>query len=95
MGKSRPTRCTVCRHRERSQVDLALARGVSVLALSKRFSLSNDAMYRHAKAHLPAQLRAKLIAGPAVDIDLDRLRETDQSLLANLAACRTQHSSNR
>jgi hypothetical protein len=68
---------------------LGLARGVSVTALARRYDLSTDAIYRHRKAHLPAQLRAKLIAGPDTEIDLDRLRETEsQSLLANLVAIR-------
>jgi len=44
---------------------------------------------RHRKAHLPAQLRAKLIAGPDIALDLERLRENEsQSLLANLVALR-------
>jgi hypothetical protein len=81
--------CTVCKHRERAGLDLALARGVAVRALAKRYGLGSDAIYRHAKNHLPAQLRAQLIAGPDLDIDLDKLRETEgQSLLANLVALR-------
>ena len=85
----RGQRCRCCIHRERAAIDLALARGVSAYALSKRYNVSTDSLYRHAKAHLPAQLRAKLIAGPDLDIDLDKLRETEsQSLLANLVALR-------
>src|ERR1019366_7401396 len=77
--------CTVCQHRERAGVDLALARGVSVRALASRYRLHRDALYRHQKNHLPPQLRASLIAGPDLSIDLDKLRETEsQSLLANL-----------
>jgi hypothetical protein len=53
--------------------------------------VSTDSLYRHAKNHFPPQLRAKLIAGPDIDLDLDRLHETEsQSLLANrryVAAC--------
>ena len=38
---------------------------------------------------MPPQLRAKLLAGPDTDIDLDRLKESEsQSLLANLVAVR-------
>src|SRR5262249_2840710 len=49
----------------------------------------SDSVFRHRKLHLPPQLRAKLIAGPDLDIDLDKLRETEsQSLLANLVALR-------
>jgi hypothetical protein len=82
-------RCGCCTHRERAAIDLALARGVSAYALSARYGLSTHCLYRHAKANLPAQLRAKLIAGPDLDIDLDKLRTTEsQSLLANLVAVR-------
>jgi hypothetical protein len=86
----KPTQCTVCRHRERAAIDLALARGVSVRALAKRYKLGVDSLYRHQRnGHLPAQLRAKLLAGPDTDIDLDRLREIEsQSLLANLVSLR-------
>jgi hypothetical protein len=38
---------------------------------------------------LPATVRAKLLAGPDIEIDLDQLRESEsQSLLANLVALR-------
>jgi hypothetical protein len=51
--------------------------------------MSPDSIRRHANKHLPPQLRAQLIAGPELSIDLDRLRETEsQSLLANLVALR-------
>src|SRR5258706_12048431 len=81
--------CTVCQHRELAGINLGLARGVSVRALATRYRLHRDALYRHAKNHLPPQLRASLIAGPDLDIDLDKLRETEsQSLLANLVNLR-------
>ena len=82
--------CTVCRHRERAQIDLGLARGVSAYALAKRFRISSHALYRHAKRHLTAQLRASLLAGPSIEgVDLDKLRDSEgQSLLANLVALR-------
>jgi hypothetical protein len=58
-------------------------------ALAKRSGLSADALARHARNHLPAQLRAKLIAGPDLDVDLARLRETEsQSLLVHLVSLR-------
>jgi len=68
---------------------LALARGVSVRALARRYGLSIDSLFRHRQNHLPPQLRASLIVGPDLDIDLDKLRETEsQSLLANLVNLR-------
>lgn len=87
---TKTTRCSVCAHRERASLDLGLARGVSIGALARRYQLGSDSLYRHAKAHLPPQLRASLIAGPSIEgVDLDRLRDTEsQSLLSNLIAVR-------
>ena len=87
--KKSGTKCSICCHREASNIDLALSRGVSVTALSRRYKVSTDSLYRHSNNHLPPQLRAKLIAGPDLAIDLDKLRETEsQSLLANLVGLR-------
>jgi hypothetical protein len=81
--------CHVCRHRECANIDLALARGVSISALSRRFKVSIDSLQRHRQNHLSPALRAKLIAGPDLDIDLDKLKESEsQSLLGNLVALR-------
>jgi hypothetical protein len=84
------TQCTICKHREHAAIDLALARGVSVGALARRFKVGSDSLYRHKRAHLTAPLRAKLIAGHDLAVvDLERLR-TDESasLLSNLVALR-------
>lgn len=85
-------KCTVCKHRERAALDLALARGVSVKALSRRYKLGTDSIYRHANKHLPPQLRAKLVCGPDIEgVDLEHLRSTEsQSLLMNLIALRNR-----
>ncbi len=57
--------------------------------LGQRYKLGPDSIYRHARNHLPPQLRAKLLAGPDLEIDFDRLRDTEsQSLLGNLVALR-------
>ena len=84
MAKRGPA-CSVCSHRERAQIDMALARGVSAGALARRYKLGTDSLYRHARNHLPPQLRASLLAGPDLaGVDLDTLKETEsQSLLAN------------
>lgn len=84
--------CTVCRHREHAAIDLALARGVSLGALAKRYGLGPDSLQRHRLNHLPPQLRATLLAGPDIEgVDLDRLRETEsQSLLMNLVSLRNR-----
>lgn len=93
MKRRAPSRCKVCNHREHAAIDLALARGVAVRALARRYAgLSIDGLYRHANRHLPPQLRAKLIAGPSIEgVDLDKLRETEsQSLLAHLVNLRNR-----
>jgi len=89
--RRRSVRCNVCRHKDLAGIDLALARGIAVQALAKRYEVSTDSLYRHAKAHLPPQLRAQLIsAAPDLgSVDLDKLRETEsQSLLSHLVAIR-------
>ena len=89
MGKT--TRCLCCQHRERAAIDLALARGVSMHAIGRRYGVGKDSVQRHNSRHVPPQLRAKLLAGPDLDIDLDRLRETkSQSLLMHLASLRAR-----
>src|SRR5262249_10520932 len=89
MAARRDLQCCACRHRERPAIDLALSRGVSVSALARRYGLSSSILYRHRKAHIPPQLRARLLAGPHIEIDLDQLRESEsQSLLANLVGLR-------
>jgi hypothetical protein len=89
MGLKKGIRCHVCAHRERSAIDLALARGVSVTALARRYKLGPDSIYRHKGKHLPATVRAKLLLGPDIEIDLDRLKENEsQSLLGKLVALR-------
>jgi hypothetical protein len=60
-------------------------------AIARRYGMSKDSVARHSANHLPDQLRAKLIAGPDLDIDLDRLRETEsQSILMHLASLRAR-----
>lgn len=88
MAKRGPE-CSVCRHRERAAIDLALARNVPFSVLARRYKLGSDSLRRHAKNHMPPQLRAQLLAGPEMPMDIDRLRETEsQSLLSNIVALR-------
>ena len=87
----RGIRCTICLHRELSGINLGLSRGVSMGALSRRYAVGEDSLYRHVRnGHLPPQLRASLLAGPSIEgVDLDKLRDNEsQSLLMNLIALR-------
>jgi transposase-like protein len=51
-----PRRCTVCDHPKRHSIDEALVSGASYRSVAKRFGLSESAVFRHKKEHLPAQL---------------------------------------
>src|SRR5215831_8940476 len=53
-------RCTICNHPARPQIDLATATGLSKRAVARRFGVSRDALWRHAQAHLTAEMRAAL-----------------------------------
>lgn len=53
-------RCTICNHPARPQIDLAIATGLSKRAVAERFGVSRDAVWRHAQAHLTAEMRAAL-----------------------------------
>jgi hypothetical protein len=49
-------RCTICNHPARPQIDLAIATGVAKRAIAARFQVSRDAVWRHAQAHLTAEI---------------------------------------
>ena len=53
-------RCTICNHPARPQIDLAIATGLAKRAVATRFGVSRDAVWRHAQAHLSAEMRAAL-----------------------------------
>jgi hypothetical protein len=53
-------RCTICSHRDRPAIDLAIASGLSKRSIGERFSVSPDAVWRHGQAHLTVELRAAL-----------------------------------
>src|SRR5438477_224293 len=53
-------RRTICNHPARPQIDLAIATGLAKRAVAERFSVSRDAVWRHAQAHLTAEMRAAL-----------------------------------
>src|SRR5689334_3620941 len=55
-------RCTICNHPARPQIDLAIATGLSKRVVAERFGVSRDAVWRHAQAHLTAEIRFALAA---------------------------------
>jgi hypothetical protein len=56
---SRAKHCAVCHHPDRADIDAQLAAGVDLRGVSRTFSLSEDALFRHrAKRHVVQQLVA-------------------------------------
>ena len=92
MGKSGPGNCSVCRHKHRHQIDLAIVAGVSSNVLASRFEISPDSILRHAQNHLsPVQRAALLTASQPTAIDLEQLRTSEsEGLLASLVAQRAR-----
>lgn len=48
-----PRMCTVCAHAERAAIDRAMVARNAIPALSREYSLSEDALSRHKAIHLP------------------------------------------
>src|SRR5687768_15051314 len=51
-----PRVCTVCTHGERAAIDSALVAGEVFRTIAHRFALSEDALKRHKREHLPARM---------------------------------------
>lgn len=49
-----PRVCTVCSHPDRPAIDKAIAAGETLRGLSRKHSVSEDALTRHKAEHLPA-----------------------------------------
>lgn len=68
MGKPRrgrpPGSCTICQNEARSRAELLVAGGATIRAVSRKFSLSHDALSRHWKRHVSDERKAALVMGP-------------------------------
>jgi len=84
--------CQVCNSKDRHTIELAMANGIGAHALARRFGIPFDSIKRHARLHLPAQVRAALAVAMAPSkIDLAALQESEsQGLLASLVAQRAR-----
>jgi hypothetical protein len=77
--------CTVCQSAHRHQVDIGLTHRVPARVLAARFTLSRDAIHRHAKSHLSPVQRASILAHKkpqAIDLDALRVSESEGLLSA-------------
>ena len=77
MGGKGPT-CQVCASPQRHLVELGLLHRMSLSVLAKRFSLHRDAIQRHKRKHMSAQLVAALLAAQhPSEIDLEALERSE------------------
>jgi len=64
-----PRRCTVCGDERRLRIEQAVIAGGSIRGIARRFGISDDALSRHAKAHLPAKLKTAAQAEEVLTAD--------------------------
>jgi hypothetical protein len=95
-------RCTICENTaRRAEIDVSLCRGMSYARVAKRYSkpgepkVSVGAVGRHARHHLPSQLRSRIAAralGGSTEMTLTELKNSESdSLLKNLLANRVRY----
>lgn len=88
--KRKGVECQVCAHPDRASVELGLANKVPCRVLAKRYGLQDDAVWRHGRHHMTAELHASLITrGRMSPTDLENLRITEsEGVLQHLVALR-------
>ncbi len=55
--------CTVCAHPERARAELQLAAGATIAATARKLGMSEDALQRHWKRHVPESHRKAMRPG--------------------------------
>jgi hypothetical protein len=85
-ARYRTPRCSICRLANRAQVEGPLALGLSCQAVATKFGLSEDAVWRHRRAHMDVAHTAALLLGrKAADIDIEALQRSEgDRLLAEI-----------
>jgi hypothetical protein len=82
--------CQVCRHPERSRIELLKAGGAGIDALAEKFGVHRDALWRHWTHHVTNEAKASYLAGPgALEHLAERLAESGESVIDYLKLCRT------
>lgn len=66
----KPSTCAICRHPERERIEALRVSGASLDSLAKKFSVHRDAIWRHHKDHISADLKTAYLAGPATIAEL-------------------------
>ena len=78
--------CSVCDSPDRPQIEIGLANRIAARVLALRYGLSEDALQRHAKSHMTAELKSSLrVRGHRSDAELAAIRDHEsKSLLDHL-----------
>ncbi len=58
-------RCQICRHPQRSQIELMHIGGVGMDQIAARFGVERNAVWRHNKNHITEAQKAAILVGPA------------------------------
>jgi hypothetical protein len=86
---TRSLRCQVCKHPERTRIELMRASGVSLDVIASKFNVGRDAVNRHWHGHVSDQMKASFLAGPLQLEELaQKAAETGASVLDHLHAIR-------
>ncbi len=90
MRRAKPTTCAICRHPERARIEALRASGASLDSLARKFKIHRDAIWRHWKDHVSADLKTSYLAGPAAIAELkERAAEEGGSILDYLGILRS------
>lgn len=90
MGLIRGYGCKVCLHKERPQIDVALAEHRNIRLVAGRFGVTRDSLYRHRRRHLTKAMLTKLASGSAYSVEnLNELKSREsERLLSNAVEIR-------
>jgi len=78
------TRCTVCHHPQRAEIEQAHVAGVTLREIGKRFDRSKTTVAKHLKSHVPAA------AQKALDAANDREVEAGDAILAEVEKLKSE-----
>jgi hypothetical protein len=86
------TLCTVCSSPHRHKIEIGLTHRTPLRVLARRYGVSLDAIHRHGKNHLSAQMRAAILAAQKPQaVDLEQLQRSEaEGILSQLVAQRAR-----
>jgi transposase-like protein len=82
-------KCRICKHAERQRIELLCAGGASIKAVSRKFGVPYDSLYRHWAGHVTDERRSALMFGPVQREALaSHLAEESSSVIEHYRAVR-------